>query len=464
MKKFSDKYLNITSKILSTPLSIAILLTFATIIFSLIVKFNQSIGFIDASKQVAIAWNQGLWDQSTGGLHFAFQMMFMLVMGHTLALTPAAQNMIHSLTKSCSNSSKSAFIVCFITIILSYFNWSLGLIFGAILARSIGEKFTIENKKINYPLIVSSAYTGMLIWHGGLSGSAPTKVMEHNSLTQMVAHLNITVPTNIPLEMTIGSSMNLYIAVMSIIFLPLIVFIIGKKVKEQTINVSPFKLVDQNKTNIIKLSGAEKIDFSTWFIRIIGFLIILVCFVLVNDSPNPNKLGFINPNFINLFLLGLALVLHKHIHSFINSVQNAIGDISGILIQFPLYFGILGIMKEAGLIELISNELISISTINTLPFYTFISAGIVNFFVPSGGGQWAIQGPIIIQSVEYLNADLPKTIMAMAYGDQLTNMIQPFWALPLLGITKSKAKDILPYTFLFFVIGFILFGSALLIF
>ena len=464
MKKFSDKYLNVTSKILSTPLSIAFLLTFATIIFSLVVKSNQSIGLIDASKQVAIAWNKGLWDPSTGGLYFAFQMMFMLVMGHTIALTPAAQNIIQALIKSCSNSAKSAFIVCFITIILSYFNWSLGLIFGAILARNIGEKFSIENKKINYPLIVSSAYTGMLIWHGGFSGSAPTKVMEDNSLNQMVAHPNISVPTNIPLEMTIGSSMNLYIAIMSIILLPLIVFFIGKKVKEDTLNLSPFKMLDKKFTKKVKLSGAEKIDFSRWFIRIIGFLIIIVCFVHVNETPIQNKLGFINPNFINLFLLGLTLVLHKHIHSFINSVQNAIGDISGILIQFPLYFGILGIMKEAGLIELISNQLISISTINTLPFYTFLSAGIVNFFVPSGGGQWAIQGPIIIQSVAYLNADLPKTIMAMAYGDQLTNMLQPFWALPLLGITKSKAKDILPYTFLFFVVGFILFGSALLIF
>ena len=145
-------------------------------------------------------------------------------------------------------------------------------------------------------------------------------------------------------------------------------------------------------------------------------------------------------------------------------VEESMVGAAGILIQFPLYFGIMGLMSSSGLIGHISGWFIQISDQYTYPIYTFISAGIVNIFVPSGGGQWALQGPIIIEAAKSLNVSISKSIMAMAYGDQLTNMLQPFWALPLLGITKLKAKDILPYTLFFMILGAIIFISFLSIF
>jgi short-chain fatty acids transporter len=135
-----------------------------------------------------------------------------------------------------------------------------------------------------------------------------------------------------------------------------------------------------------------------------------------------------------------------------------------ILIQFPLYFGIMGIMNSSGLVDIFSNFFVSISSENTYPIFTMISGGLVNIFVPSGGGQWAVQGPILLQSAIDLNLSLPKNIMALAYGDQLTNMLQPFWALPLLGITQLEAKDILPYTVLIMLIGLSIFSSCLILF
>ena len=124
----------------------------------------------------------------------------------------------------------------------------------------------------------------------------------------------------------------------------------------------------------------------------------------------------------------------------------------------------MGIMSYSGMIELMSGFFVSISTENTFPIFTFISAGIVNIFVPSGGGQWAIQGPIIIDAATQLGVSIPKSVMALAYGDQLTNMLQPFWALPLLGITGLKAKEILPYTLILLITGAVIFISGLLIF
>ena len=180
--------------------------------------------------------------------------------------------------------------------------------------------------------------------------------------------------------------------------------------------------------------------------------------------PDNISLNIITPNYINFVLLGIALVMHKNFYNFLAAVNDAIKGASGILIQFPLYFGIMGIMSYSGMVEMLSTFFVNISNETTFPVFTFLSAGIVNIFVPSGGGQWAVQGPIIIEAANQLALSIPKSVMALAYGDQITNMLQPFWALPLLGITGLKASEILPYTIKLFLIGIIIFVSVLLVF
>ena len=152
------------------------------------------------------------------------------------------------------------------------------------------------------------------------------------------------------------------------------------------------------------------------------------------------------------------------LEKFLEAAGAAISGATGILLQFPLYFGILGLMVGSGLIGQLSDAFVAFSSPDSFPIFSFFSAGLVNVFVPSGGGQWAVQGPIIIASAQELGVSYPKAIMALSYGDQLTNMIQPFWALPLLGITGLKAKDILPYTLLLFLAGGAIFLLGLALF
>jgi short-chain fatty acids transporter len=167
---------------------------------------------------------------------------------------------------------------------------------------------------------------------------------------------------------------------------------------------------------------------------------------------------------VNLLLLGLAIFCHDNFNTFLTSVNQAIVSASGILIQFPLYFGIMGIMNSSGLVDMCAHFFVNISNHTTYPIFTMLSGGLVNIFVPSGGGQWAVQGAIVLQSSIELGVSIPKSIMALAYGDQLTNMLQPFWALPLLGITQLKAQEILPYTLIIMLIGIVIFSISLLIF
>ena len=265
-------------------------------------------------------------------------------------------------------------------------------------------------------------------------------------------------PASISTSETIFSLSNMVIFVAVLIVITLVAYLLGSKAKPTNLNLSIYRFEEGEKR---KLTGAERMDHS----RILSLVFAILIFgaFLVQYLPFLQKLN-LTPNLLNFFMLGLAILLHGNFSNFLKAVERAIGDVSGILIQFPLYFGIMGIMGGSGMIGQISDFFVSISSTTTLPIFTFFSAGLVNIFVPSGGGQWAVQGPLVLESALALKVPLPKAIMALAYGDQLTNMLQPFWALPLLGITKLKAKEILPYTLLFMLVGGLIYLVGLLLF
>ena len=356
--------------------------------------------------------------------------------------------------------SYAAATVSFFSILVSLLNWGLGLIFGAILARKVAEYSSKKNIKINYPLIGAAGYSGLMVWHGGLSGSAPLKIAEKNHFNDIVSNpkLLASIPENLDLSYTIFSTMNIIICLTLLIIIPFTFFLVGRKVKTKKIKIQIKSTnIQITKTNLI---GVEKIDINKLFGWLIGSFIL---FVAIKKALNADSLSFIDPNYINLILLGLAILLHGKIIYFLEAVKEGIKNAAGILIQFPIYFGIMAILASSGLIDMISDFFVNVSNKNSFPIYTMISSGIVNIFVPSGGGQWAIQGPMILQASTEIGVPLQKSIMALVYGDQLTNMLQPFWALPLLYITGLKAKDILPFTLLIMVIGFFIFLTGLIL-
>ena len=347
--------------------------------------------------------------------------------------------------------------------LVSFFNWGLGLIFGAILARKVAEAAQLRNFSINYPLIGASGYAGLMIWHGGISGSAPLKVAENGHLASLMAGISDTtitsqLPDAIAFNQTVLSTSNLSLFAILLVLVPLLLYVIARKSVPKATNLPIYA---GNVTRLEEMKGAERLDHSKYFGIFFGGIILLAFFYQYFDAIMQLR---ITPNLLNFFMLGLALMLHGSIANFLNAVEEAIKGASGILIQFPLYFGIMGIMRESGMIVQISDFFVSIATPMTLPIFTFFSAGLVNIFVPSGGGQWAVQGPIVVESALKLGVPLPKAIMALAYGDQVTNMLQPFWALPLLGITKLKAREILPYTLLVMLLGVVVYVLGLLLF
>lgn len=396
-------------------------------------------------------WVNGIWNSSL--LVFGYQMMLILVLGHVLALSQPVQRLLDIITGFVGSTAQAVVFVSLSCMLVAFFNWGLGLIFGAILARKIGEKAQREGFAINYPLIGASGYVGLLVWHGGISGSAPLKVSEAGHLKALLGDKAVNVPDAIPASMTIFSAENLLIFGLFLVFVPLLLFFISSR-------TSTGKIAQDLKLNAGTTSkGSSKLEDQAWFSKVFGLLMLVAWTVAYRSQWEAFS---ITPNMLNLLMLGLGLLFHKNLNAFASAVRTAIKGASGILIQFPLYFGIMGVLSGSGLIESFAVQITSWADQRTLPLFTFISAGMVNFFVPSGGGQWAIQGPINIISAQQLDVPLHHQIMAFAYGDQVTNMLQPFWALPLLAITKLKAQQILPYTLLIFLLGSILFILGIL--
>ncbi len=458
---FAKKFENTFRYLLPAPLTIALLLTLLT--FVLAAFFTASADGktgLAYGLELAEMWQSGLWN--TGLLAFTVQMMLILVLGHVLALTPIVNRLINTFTKNLETPAKATALVGLSSMAVAYFNWGLGLVVGAILVYKTAEKFKSTGTPFNYGLLGAAGYCSMLVWHGGFSGSAPLKVVETNHLGSLLPAQAGILPSSIPLSETLLSTMNITTTLLSLITFPVVLYFLAR---QSSVTLYPFNSTAAGaKANTFSNKiGAEKLDYSSAFSTIIGACILLICVLLGYQNFTAGK-NVLSLNFINLCLLGLSFCLHKSVASFLNALEKAIGGVSGILIQFPLYFGIMGIMRDSGLLLSISNFFSSIASAQTLPLYTFASAGLVNILVPSGGGQWSIQGPILLESCLQTGASIPKTIMAMSYGDQLTNMLQPFWALPLLGITGLKARDIIPFSFVLFIAGLLLYFSILMLF
>lgn len=432
---------------LPSPFTIALFLTVLTFLLSFFLTNDTNSSAY--SLEVLKYWQTGFW----GFLKFSMQMMLILVLGHSLAKTPFFEKLINFIVPFCSSNIRAAILVTFFSTTMAYFNWGLGLIFGAILARSVGQFAKKQKILLNFPLIAACSYTGLMIWHGGFSGSAPLALAE-------AGHKLMDLTGVIPVSETLAGKMNISNIIITMIALPLFAAILAKKFKVDKLYLPK---VNTSKITLLKGKGAEYLDSSPWPAYFFGFIMLLLA-VLSAYNSDGTALSFLNLNYINFLLFGLALFLHGSIQKFIASTGDAMSGATGILLQFPIYAGIMGMMQHSGLIEIFSHQMIAVSSEFTFPIYTFISAAIVNIFVPSGGGQWIIQGPVIMEAAHELGVPFSKTVMAMAYGDQVSNMLQPFWALPLLAITGLEARDILPYTFLFFLSGVVIFTLVLLLF
>ena len=449
-KKFTNGCVRVVNRWLPDPFLFAIIL-------SVVVFIAACLGTAQGPGEMLKAWGNtsGFWNL----LAFSMQMALVLVLGSAMASANVFKRFLGAIASTAKNKKSAILITTLVSVICCWLNWGFGLIAGALLAKEVARRV----RDVDYRLLIASAYSGFVIWHAGLSGSIPLTI----SGGYTIGDVTYQAGTN----MTIFHPMNLIMCAAVLILMPLVNYAMHPDA-EHTITVDPSLLEDEAEKVYTVSTPAEKLEHSKllWAITLAGgFIYIILYFIdVIREQGAAGIPNALNLNIVNFIFLFVGILLHGDLRKYVDAIGEAASGAAGILLQFPFYAGIMGMMVAANtngvsLASIISDFFVSISNNVTFPLFTFLSAGIVNFFVPSGGGQWAVQGPIVMPAAQAMGIEPGRAAMAIAWGDQWTNMIQPFWALPALGVAGLSAKDIMGYlvTVLIFT-GLVACGGFLL--
>ena len=433
---------------LPEPFIFAILLTFVAAVIAMPVCHQTPI-------EVVEHWGGGVWNL----LAFAMQMALVLVCGSALAAAPAVKRGITALARVPKNPAGAIALVTVVSAIACWLNWGFGLIVGVIFAKEIARQL----QGVDYRLLIASAYSGFVVWHAGLSGSIPLTMATPGEALIKATNGALTAP--IPVGQTILDPHNLVMVLLVIVGITVANTLMHPK--QGAVTVDPALLEEQelNTKHLplnTKKTPAQRMEQSPVLSWLIGLL--LVAYIVL-------KLGFrggqLDLGAVIMIFLALGLLLHGTPVAYVRAFGKAATGAAGIILQFPFYAGIMGIITGVGasgigLGNVLADACIRISTPTTYPLLTFLCAAVLNMFVPSGGGHWAIQAPIMFTAGADLGVDPGLTGTAIAWGDAWTNLIQPFWALPALAIAKLSAKDIMGYCLIDLLLtGVIICGGLL---
>lgn len=415
LNRASKPFVKLVERYLPDPYIFVLLLTLITFAFAVVIQNQSPLTTIQQ-------WGDGFW----GLLTFSMQMLLVLVTGFMLACTPLVKALLERLASLAKSPGSAIVLVTLLSLIASWINWGFGLVVGALFAKALARKVSVD-----YRLLVASAYSGFIVWHGGLAGSVPLTIATPGHFSE--AQIGV-----VGTGETIFSGFNLLLLAIMFVIIPLVNCLMLPPESESII-VDSAKLKDDALPSATNERPADKLENS----KVLGLLVGFAGLAYLTNYFVSG--GGLNLNIVNTLFLFLAIVLHGTPRNVLHSLQQAVQGGSGIVIQFPFYAGIMAVMVQSGLAQTMSEWLISFASAESLPVWSFISAGIVNIFVPSGGGQWAVQAPVILPAAAELGAEINRVAMAVAWGDAWTNLIQPFWALPVLAIAGLKAKDIMGF-------------------
>ncbi|KAA3607136.1 MAG: short-chain fatty acid transporter [Planctomycetota bacterium] len=428
----------------------------------------MALGEWSAVGGLAEAWYQGLW--APRWLAFAFQMAFMLATGSVLVEAPWVAQGIRRLAGCWQSPAGAVRLTAFTAALLSWLHWGLGLMGGAFLAREIGREARRRQQALPFGLVVAAAYGGFLLWHGGLSGSAPLLVAQAD-------HPQAELVGAIPISQTIFSWNNLGLSLALLLILPWLLGRMAHRAGPQPIPDFDQELLPAQapssdcKTTESEGEAAAPSTFHRWTRRA-WLLWLPAVWGLVLLPAWFRGHGGVDLNAVLFLFLTMGIALHPDWNSLSRAFRRGAGQSAGILLQFPLYFAAMGVLQESGLVTDLAHaaasatEKLAGGTAWLGPVYRcgcFAVAGLVNLVVPSGGGQWALQGPVVLAGAERLGESPAAAVLATAYGDEWTNLLQPFWALPLLSVTKTRARTIFGWAIALWVLVLPLYLLALLL-
>lgn len=427
MSKLTDASVKLVQRYLPEPFIFAIVLTVVAALLAMPICRQTPVEVIEN-------WGGGVWNL----LAFSMQMALVLVSGSALASAPVIRRGISSLASLPKTPAGAIALVTSISAVACWLNWGFGLIVGVVFAKEIARKLA----GVDYRLLIASAYSGFVVWHAGISGSIPLTMATPGDSLAKATNGALTAP--VPISHTILDIHNIVIVLAVIVAITIVNSLMHPKSGAVVVDLA-LLVEEPEEVKAVSATPAERLENSpvlSWVISLLG-LSYLVVHLFVRG-------GAFDLNSVIMLFLFAGIVLHGTPVRYVRAFGKAASGASGILLQFPFYAGIMGIITGVGASGIcfgtvISNACISISNPTTYPLLTFLCAALLNLFVPSGGGHWAIQAPIMFAAGADLGVDPGLTGTAIAWGDAWTNLIQPFWALPALAIARLNAKDIMGF-------------------
>ncbi|MBI2816847.1 MAG: short-chain fatty acid transporter [Acidobacteria bacterium] len=463
----TEKALYLTRRYMPAPYLFALMLTFLSAILALVVTRTPP------AKVVAF-WYGGIWEI----LAFTAQMVLMLMCGHALVDAPVVKRALDWFSSLPKNERQAGVLIFLGSWAAALFNWGFCLVVAGVLVREMPKRLPTVSKGY----LAAAGYTGFAVWASGLSSSIALVSATPGSPLNIIEQL---AHRTIPLKDTLWTPYNIFGVVGMGVLIPILFWRIHLPVEsDASRNSDEVALAGQGRATLATGSAAltatshapvivavatevqagvttpaERIEQSWWITALLAVMAVGYIYSKVHTGTFSMDL-----NMMIFFLLVIGWILHGTPIRYMRAFHEAGKAAGPLMLAYPMYGGILGLIRDTGLADWFAQLFVSFSTAYTLPFWSYVSSNVITLFVPSGGGHWAVQGPIMVKAALALDASLPKTAMAVAFGEQTANLVQPFWALPIVSIGGLSIREMMGYCLLALGIAFPLFGIALLVF
>lgn len=420
---------------------------FAFAILLTLVSFAMAVGVAGETPAAAVEiWGLGL----TGLLSFIAQIALTLICAHALAHTDAVRRVLQGLARLPRRTWQGYFLTALVSGAGSLVAWSMGLVVGGLFAVEVARVARERGVAMHFPLLVASAYSGFVVWHMGYSSSSALFVATPGHALEAMTGI-------IPVTETIFAGWNLALAAVTVLAVAWLCAAMGPERCAEYRGEADRPEAGPAATRPAATWGQWLETRRSLSLLMGGVLLWFLALWFIERGLN------LTLDIVNWSFLALGLVLARSPLHYVQLIGQASRTVGPIILQYPFYAGIMALMTGTALVSIISGWFVAISSPETLTFWAFLAAGVLNFFIPSGGGQWVVQGPIFIEAARELGVAYPRIVMAVAYGDQWSNLIQPFWTIPLLAVAGLGMRAIMGYCFVTFAATALLFGGALLL-
>ena len=440
MNKIAGFFTELMRRYLPDPFVFAIGLTLLTMALAVLVQGQ-------AAPAVIASWGKGFWNL----LAFTTQMAVILAMGYVLATAPLTDRMLDRIVGAVHTPRAAIIVATLVGGIGSYLNWGFGLVIGGIIAK----KLALKVRGVHYPLIIASAYSGFTLYGLGLSASIPVLISTPGHPMEKAMGV-------VPLSETIFSTPMLLTSLAVIVTLPLLNAWLHPRHPAEVVEIRREQEPARTEAGAAHSIGGEntlagRLNNSRILSLAIGLCGMAYAVIYFTQG------GSLDLNLINFLILFAGVLLLGTPVNYVAKLNEGIKTISGIILQYPFYAGIMAIMAGSGLVDTISRVFVDIATPQTLPFWGLVSSFVINFFAPSGGGHWVIQGPFMVDAAKAINSSVSQTSMSVMLGNAWNDLVQPFWILPALALSKLNLKDVMGYTvIMMFWVGLIYIAAMLM--